>query len=147
PEQDLHSGLYGGAARNPIMALSHILTSMKNEEEVVTIDGFYDNVDILTTEERTWLEKEKGEDNKKTTGVSATISEKGYHANEHTMGRLTLEINGIYGGYQGEGAKTIIPSTANAKITCRLVPDQDPKQLQELLKRHILKVKPTGVEV
>src|SRR5699024_2969052 len=66
---------------------------------------------------------------------------------EHTMGRPTLEINGIYGGYQGEGSKTIIPSTATAKITCRLVPDQDPKQIQELLKNHIEKVKPTGVEV
>lgn len=147
PEQDLHSGLYGGAVRNPIMALSHILTSMKNEEEVVTIDGFYDNVDDLTTEERTLIEKVEGEDYKKTTGVSETISEKGYNAKEHTMGRPTLEINGIYGGYQGEGSKTIIPSTATAKITCRLVPDQDPKQIQELLKNHIEKVKPTGVEV
>lgn len=147
PEQDLHSGLYGGAVRNPIMALSHILTSMKNEEEVVTIDGFYDNVDDLTTEERTLIEKVEGEDYKKTTGVTETISEKGYNAKEHTMGRPTLEINGIYGGYQGEGSKTIIPSTATAKITCRLVPDQDPKQIQELLKNHIEQVKPAGVEV
>lgn len=147
PEQDLHSGLYGGAVRNPVMALSHILASMKNEEEVVTIDGFYDKVEDLTVEERTLIEKVEGEDYTETTGVKQTVSEKGYNAKEHTMGRPTLEINGIYGGYQGEGSKTIIPSTATAKITCRLVPDQDPKQIQELLKKHIEKVAPSGIEV
>src|SRR5699024_5646560 len=147
PAQDLHSGLYGGSVRNPIMALSHILTSMKNEDEVVTVDGFYDAVEDLTAEERAMIDKVTGEDYKKTTGAPETVAEKGYNAKEHTMGRPTLELNGIYGGYQGEGSKTIIPGTATAKITCRLVPDQDPKQIQELLKNHIEKVKPTGVEV
>src|SRR5699024_12831283 len=77
PEQDLHSGLYGGAVRNPIMALSHILTSMKNEEEVVTIDGFYDNVDELTTDEGTLIGKVEGEEYKKRTGGSETNSDRG----------------------------------------------------------------------
>src|SRR5690625_4191650 len=147
PAYDLHSGLYGGAVRNPIMALSHILTSLKSEDEVITVEGFYDDVEDLTPEERELIAKIEGEDYKQTTGAPETVSEKGYNAKEHTMGRPTLEINGIYGGYQGEGSKTIIPSTATAKITCRLVPDQDPKQIQELLKNHIEKVKTTGVEV
>src|SRR5699024_10813440 len=127
PEQDLHSGLYGGAVRNPIMALSHILASMKDESEIVTVDGFYDNVEEMTTKERELIKKTVGENYTETTGVTETVSEKGYSAKEHTMGRPTLEINGMYGGYQGEGTKTIIPATATAKITCRLVPGQDPE--------------------
>lgn len=147
PDQDLHSGMYGGAVRNPIMALSHILATMKNEEEVITVDGFYDGVEPLSKEERELISKIQGENYNETTGVNETVSEKGYNAKEHTMARPTLEINGIYGGYQGEGTKTIIPSTATAKITCRLVPGQDPKQIQQLLKKHIEKVTPSGVEI
>lgn len=147
PEQDLHSGLYGGAVRNPIMALSHILASMKDESEIVTVDGFYDNVEEMTTKERELIKKTVGENYTETTGVTETVSEKGYSAKEHTMGRPTLEINGMYGGYQGEGTKTIIPATATAKITCRLVPGQDPEHIQSLLKKHIEKVAPNGVEV
>lgn len=147
PEQDLHSGLYGGAVRNPIMALSHILASMKDESEIVTVDGFYDNVEEMTTKERELIKKTVGENYTETIGVTETVSEKGYSAKEHTMGRPTLEINGMYGGYQGEGTKTIIPATATAKITCRLVPGQDPEHIQSLLKKHIEKVAPNGVEV
>lgn len=147
PDQDLHSGLYGGAVRNPIMALTHILASMKDENEVITVNGFYDAVNNLTEEERLLIEKVEGENYKKTTGVTETVSEKGYNAKEHTMGRPTFEINGIYGGYQGEGTKTIIPATATAKITCRLVPNQDPVQIQALLQKHVAKVAPSGVEV
>ncbi len=147
PDQDLHSGLYGGAVRNPAMALTHILASMKNEQEVITVDGFYDGVEPLTDEERALIKKVSGEEYEKTTGIKETVSEKGYDAKEHTMARPTFEINGIYGGYQGEGTKTIIPSTATAKITCRLVPGQDPDQIQRLLKSHIERVTPTGVEV
>src|SRR5699024_1923954 len=128
PEQDLHSGLYGGAVRNPIMALSHILTSMKNEEEVVTIDGFYDNVDDLTTEERTLIEKVEGEDYKKTTGVSETISEKSYKAVIQTMRRTKLEINGVYGSHQCQGATTLIARTATTKPTCSPVSDNNPNR-------------------
>lgn len=147
PSYDLHSGLYGGAVRNPIMALTHILASMKNEDEIVTIDGFYDGAIDLTPEERALIDAVAGEDYTETTGVRETVSEKGYTAKEHAMGRPTLEINGMYGGYQGEGTKTIIPASATAKITCRLVPGQDPANIQALLAAHIEKVKPSGVEV
>jgi len=147
PDQDLHSGLYGGAVRNPVMALTQILASMKNEDEIITVDGFYDDVKPLSQQERELISKVKGEDYRTTTGVKETVSEKGYTVKEHTMARPTFEINGIYGGYQGEGTKTIIPATATAKITCRLVPGQDPVHIQQLLTNHIEKVTPTGVEI
>ncbi|WP_164669625.1 dipeptidase [Virgibacillus doumboii] len=147
PDHDLHSGMYGGAVRNPIMALTHILASMKNEEEVITVDGFYDGVEPLTDEERELIKQVQGENYQKSAGVSDTASEKGYTAKEHTMARPTFEINGMYGGYQGEGTKTIIPSTATAKITCRLVPGQDPEHVQQLLEKHVYKVAPSGVRV
>lgn len=147
PNRDLHSGLYGGAVRNPIMALVHILASIKNEDEVITVDGFYDDVAPLTEKERELLNRVAGEDYEKTVGVPETVSEKGYNAKEHTMARPTFEINGIYGGYQGEGTKTIIPSSATAKITCRLVPHQDPVHIQQILVDHIKRVAPKGVTV
>ncbi|SEQ40137.1 Acetylornithine deacetylase/Succinyl-diaminopimelate desuccinylase [Virgibacillus subterraneus] len=147
PDHDMHSGMYGGAIRNPIMALNHILTSMKNEDEVVTVDGFYDGVEPLTDKERELIKQVQGEDYRSTAGVNETASEKGYTAKEHTMARPTFEINGMYGGYQGEGTKTIIPSSATAKITCRLVPGQDPDQVQQLLEKHVYDVAPSGVEV
>ncbi len=147
PDHDLHSGMYGGAVRNPIMALSHILASMKNEDEVITVDGFYEGVEPLTNEERQLIDQVEGEDYRESTGVPETVSEKGYTAKEHTMGRPTFEINGIYGGYQGEGTKTIIPASATAKITCRLVPGQDPERIQHLLDKHVKKHAPSGVTV
>lgn len=147
PEQDLHSGLYGGAVRNPVMALSHILSTMKNIDEEITVEGFYDDVEPMREEERALIAKVNGEDYTKTTGVTETVSEKGYDAKEHTMARPTFEINGMYGGYQGEGTKTIIPATATAKITCRLVPGQEPEHIQQLLVDHIERVTPTGVQV
>lgn len=147
PDHDLHSGLYGGAVRNPIMALTHILTSMKDKNEVIMVDGFYEGVEALEVEERELIAGIEGEDFLQTTGVSETVSEKGYSPQEHTMARPTFEINGIYGGYQGEGTKTIIPASATAKITCRLVPGQDPENIQNLLEKHILKYTPTGVTV
>src|SRR5699024_11529331 len=88
-----------------------------------------------------------GEDFVEATGAPETASEKGYTPQEHTMARPTFEINGIYGGYQGEGTKTIIPSSATAKITCRLVPGQDPEKIQQLLEDHVKKAAPTGVRV
>jgi acetylornithine deacetylase/succinyl-diaminopimelate desuccinylase-like protein len=147
PDHDLHSGMYGGAVRNPIMALNHILASMKNADEVITVDGFYDGVEPLSEEERKLIDQVQGEDYKEATGVNETASEKGYTAKEHTMARPTFEINGIYGGYQGEGTKTIIPSSATAKITCRLVPGQEPENIQHLLEEHIKRVAPSGVTV
>jgi len=147
PDHDLHSGMYGGAVRNPIMALSHILASMKNEDEVITVDQFYDGVEPLSDEERKLIEQAPGEDFVESTGSPSTASEKGYTPEEHTMARPTFEINGIYGGYQGEGTKTIIPSSATAKITCRLVPGQEPDKIQQLLEDHVKRVAPKGVTV
>ncbi|MFS0671878.1 dipeptidase [Ornithinibacillus sp. 179-J 7C1 HS] len=147
PDHDLHSGMYGGAVRNPIMALSHILSSMKDEEEVVTVEGFYDGVEDLTEGERKLIEQVPGEDFVKATGIPESVSEKGYTPKEHTMARPTFEVNGIYGGYQGEGTKTIIPTSATAKITCRLVPGQDPTEIQNALEAHVKKVAPKGVTV
>ncbi|MFD2042814.1 dipeptidase [Ornithinibacillus salinisoli] len=147
PDHDLHSGMYGGAVRNPIMALTQILASMKNTDEVVTVDGFYDGVEPLSEDERTLIKDVPGEDYKEAAGISETASEKGYTPKEHTMARPTFEINGVYGGYQGEGTKTIIPSSATAKITCRLVPGQDPQKIQGLLEDHVKKVAPAGVTV
>ncbi|MEN2767754.1 dipeptidase [Ornithinibacillus xuwenensis] len=147
PDHDLHSGMYGGAVRNPIMALSHILASMKDKDEVVTVDGFYDGVEALTDEERKLIEQVPGEDFRKATGITETVSEKGYTPKEHTMARPTFEVNGIFGGYQGEGTKTIIPTSATAKITCRLVPGQHPDDIQAALEAHVKKVAPKGVTV
>lgn len=147
PSHDLHSGIYGGAVQNPIMALSHILASMKDKDEVITVEGFYDGVLPLTDDERKLMKEVPSEDFIATTGIPETASEKGYTPQEHTMGRPTFEVNGIYGGYQGEGTKTIIPAQATAKITCRLVPGQDPKQIQQLLENHVLKHAPSGVRV
>src|SRR5699024_7971663 len=147
PDHDVHSGIYGGAVKNPAMALAQILSTMKNTDEVITIDGFYDGVEVLTDDERQLIANIDGEDFVKTTGIRETVSEKGYTAKEHTMARPTFEINGILGGYQGEGTKTIIPSSATAKITCRLVPGQDPEHIQQLLEDHIHKHVPAGVTV
>src|SRR5699024_10313537 len=147
PDHDVHSGIYGGAVKNPAMALAQILSTMKNTDEVITIDGFYDGVEVLTYDERQLIANIDGEDFVKTTGIRETVSEIGYTAKEHTMDRPTFEINGIFGGYQGEGIKTVILSSATAKITCRLVPGQDPEHIQQLLEDHIHKHAPAGVTV
>ncbi|SET34133.1 Acetylornithine deacetylase/Succinyl-diaminopimelate desuccinylase [Salinibacillus kushneri] len=147
PSSDLHSGMYGGAVRNPAMAMAHLLTTLKNEEEVVMVDGFYDGVEELTDEERKLIKEVPGEDFKASTGITDTTPEKGFTAKEHTMTRPTLEINGLYSGYQGEGTKTIIPSTATAKITCRLVPGQDPDRIQDLIVEHLNHHVPNGVTI
>lgn len=137
--------MYGGAIRNPAMAMAHVLASMKNLEEVVLVNGFYDQVEELTEEERELMAQAPSEDYATTTGASGTVSEKGFTAKEHTMARPTLEINGLYSGYQGEGTKTIIPATATAKLTCRLVPGQEPQEIQDLLIKHIENHLPEGV--
>lgn len=147
PAYDLHSGMYGGAAKNPAMALAQILASIKNTDEVITVEGFYDEVEPLSAEERQLIAEVPAEDYARTCGIGETAPEKGYTAAEHTMARPTFEINGMYSGYQGEGTKTIIPAEATAKITCRLVPDQEPERIQELLEAHIQKHTPRGVTV
>ncbi|NMA90266.1 MAG: dipeptidase [Amphibacillus sp.] len=147
PENDLHSGIYGGAVQNPLMAMAHVLASMKDQNEVVLVENFYDDVEPLTDDERKLMKDVPSEDFVKTTGIPETVSESGYTAVEHTMARPTLEINGMFGGYQGEGTKTIIPSSATAKLTCRLVPGQDPEKIQDALVKHIEKHLPKGVTV
>ncbi|QDP39650.1 dipeptidase [Radiobacillus deserti] len=147
PSSDLHSGIYGGAVKNPLMALAHILTSMKNEDEVVQVAGFYDGIDELSDDERKLIAEVPGEDFVQSTGIPEVTPEKGYTAKEHTMARPTLEVNGMFGGYQGEGTKTIIPSYATAKLTSRLVPGQEPEKVQQLLVEHIKKHTPKGVTV
>ncbi|SEO61451.1 Acetylornithine deacetylase/Succinyl-diaminopimelate desuccinylase [Amphibacillus marinus] len=147
PDNDLHSGLYGGAVKNPLMALAHILSTMKDENEVVQVKHFYDQIEPLSDEERQLIADVPAENYVSSIGIPETVSELGYTAAEHTMGRPTLEVNGMFGGYQGEGTKTIIPSYATAKLTCRLVPGQNPVDIQNYLIDHINQHTPKGVRV
>lgn len=146
---DLHSGLYGGAVQNPIHALAALLASMHDDEGRIAVDGFYDKVLPLEEEERrAYAALDDIEENmKKELDVPELFGEKGYTALERTWVRPTLEVNGIYGGFQDEGIKTVIPSEAHAKITCRLVPDQDPDEIAELIRKHIDAHTPPGVTV
>lgn len=146
---DLHSGLYGGAVQNPIHALVEILSTMRAKNGVITVEGFYDRVRKLTEEERAeFTSLGQSEETLKTQlGVPDLHGEEGYTALERLWARPTLEVNGIYGGFQGDGIKTVIPSEAHAKITCRLVPDQDPQEIADMLEEHVKKVAPSGVTV
>ncbi|MBP3040124.1 dipeptidase [Bacillaceae bacterium Marseille-Q3522] len=146
---DLHSGLYGGGVQNPIHALTEIISSFHNPDGQIMVDGFYDRVLPLTNEERENF-RAVGYDEEKTRaelGSKELYGEKGYSFLERTSVRPTLDVNGIWGGFQGEGIKTVIPAEAHAKITCRLVPDQDPDEIVALLKQHLEKYKPKGVEI
>lgn len=146
---DLHSGLYGGGVQNSIHALVSVLDSFRDAEGTIQVEGFYENVRPLLDEEREAY-KALGfdeEELKKEVGVDELFGEKGYSYLERTWTRPTLEVNGIFGGFSGEGIKTVLPSEAGAKITCRLVPDQDPDEIVAKLKAHIEKNKPTGVTV
>lgn len=149
PKRDLHSGLYGGAVQNPIHALVEILQSFRNGDGVITVDGFYDRVIPVTEEEREAFRSLQmtEEGLQEEVGVKELFGEKGFSHLEQTWVRPTLEVNGIYGGFQDEGIKTVLPSEAHAKITCRLVPDQDPDEILELLQAHVKKNTPPGVEV
>jgi len=149
PEHDLHSGSYGGTVANPIHALVHILDSMHDEEGRVSIDGFYEKIRPLTQAERTHLARTpfNEADYLSETGAISLYGETGFNTYERSGARPTLEINGIGGGFQGEGIKTILPSTAQAKISCRLVPDQDPAEIADIVLAHGNKVAPPGVKV
>lgn len=146
---DLHSGLYGGTVQNPIHALAELLASMHNEDGRITVDGFYDKVEPLKDEEREEYKALNFDEEKmrKELDVPELFGEKGYSSLERTWVRPTLEVNGIYGGFQGEGIKTVLPSEAHAKITCRLVPDQDPVEIADLIRKHIASHTPSGVTV
>jgi acetylornithine deacetylase/succinyl-diaminopimelate desuccinylase-like protein len=149
PEHDLHSGTYGGAIANPIHALVHILDSMHDDDGRVTIDGFYDKVRSLTEAERTHLSRTpfNKADYLSETGAISLYGESGFTTYERSGARPTLEINGIAGGFQGEGIKTILPSRAQAKISCRLVPNQEPAEIAGVVLAHVNKVTPPGVKV
>ena len=122
PNRDLHSGVYGGAVANPITILAKMIACLHDENNHITIPGFYDDVVEATDEERKLMAKAPfdEEEYKKDLGVKELWGEKGYTTNERTGIRPTLEMNGIWGGYTGEGAKTVLPSKAHAKISCRL---------------------------
>lgn len=146
---DLHSGLYGGTVQNPIHALSELVASMHDQDGRITVDGFYDQVLPLKEAEREEYKALHFDEEKmrKDLGVPELFGEKGYSSLERTWVRPTLEVNGIYGGFQGEGIKTVLPSEAHAKITCRLVPNQDPVEIAELIRKHVAANTPPGVTV
>jgi acetylornithine deacetylase/succinyl-diaminopimelate desuccinylase-like protein len=149
PNRDLHSGLYGGAVANPINILTKMIASLTDEENHITIPGFYDNVEELSTEERAEMAKAPFslENYKKSIDIAAVHGEKGYSTNERNAIRPTLDVNGIWGGYTGEGAKTVIASKAFAKISMRLVPNQDWRAITELFKNHFESIAPKSVKV
>ncbi len=149
PNRDLHSGLYGGAVANPINILTKMITSLHDENNHITIPGFYDNVEELSLEERAEMAKAPFSlDNyKKALDIDEVYGEKGYTTNERNSIRPTLDVNGIWGGYTGEGAKTVIASQAFAKISMRLVPNQDWKEITELFKNHFESIAPKSVTV
>ncbi|MCC2669154.1 MAG: peptidase dimerization domain protein [Armatimonadetes bacterium] len=146
---DLHSGIYGGAVQNPIHALVQLLASMRAPDGSITIDGFYDDVQPLTPEARERIAAVPFDEAayQAQLGVTALFGEAGYSPHERIWARPTLEINGIWGGFQGEGTKTVLPNEAHAKITCRLVADQDPDRVAEAVCEHVRRNPPVGVEV
>ena len=149
PNRDLHSGLYGGAVANPINILTKMIASLTDEDNHITIPGFYDNVEELSTEERVEMAKAPFslENYKKSIDIDAVYGEKGYTTNERNAVRPTLDVNGIWGGYTGEGAKTVIASKAFAKISMRLVPNQDWRAITQLFKNHFESIAPKSVKV
>ena len=149
PNRDLHSGLYGGAVANPINILSKMISSLHDDDNKITIAGFYDKVLEMTENERIEVSKIpfSKEDYESEIDISSTYGEKGYVTNERNSYRPTLDVNGIWGGYTGEGAKTVIPSKAYAKISMRLVPNQQSENITRLFSDHFKKIAPIGVKV
>jgi acetylornithine deacetylase/succinyl-diaminopimelate desuccinylase-like protein len=149
PDTDVHSGSCGGVIHNPIHALAEILTGLKDSEGRILVKGFYDDVREASSAERKQFEQVPldEEEIRNRLGVPALFGEPGYGLAERMWTRPTFDANGIWGGFQGEGTKTIIPSRAGCKITCRLVPDQDPETICKLLEDHIKRLVPTGVRV
>lgn len=149
PNRDLHSGVYGGAVVNPINALTKMIASLQDENNHITIPGFYDDVIELSEEERAAMAKApfNAEDYQNKIGVNAVDGEKGYSTLERASIRPTLDVNGIWGGYIGEGAKTVLPSKAYAKISMRLVPGQTSENITKLFQQHFESIAPEGVTV
>jgi acetylornithine deacetylase/succinyl-diaminopimelate desuccinylase-like protein len=149
PNRDLHSGTYGGAVANPITILAKMIAGCHDKKNHITIPGFYDDVVLPTKEEKRLLKKApfNEEEYKKELGIKELWGEKGFTTGERTGIRPTLEVNGIWGGYQEEGAKTVLPSKATAKISARLVPNQSSKKITELLLNYFKSVAPPCVTV
>ena len=149
PNRDLHSGLYGGAVANPINILCEMITKLSDENNHITVPGFYKEVVFVSDEERALMSQApyNEEEYKKEIDVEELHGEKGYSTIERTGIRPSLDICGIWGGYQGEGAKTVIPSTAHAKISFRLVPDQDYNVITERFQKHFESLAPKSVKV
>jgi acetylornithine deacetylase/succinyl-diaminopimelate desuccinylase-like protein len=148
-EVDLHSGSYGGAVENPANALARILTGLKDERGRILVPGFYDDVVELTAEERRLLGELPWDEASylQRLGLPALHGEEGYTTLERRGARPTLDVNGLWGGFQGDGAKTIIPAHAHAKVSCRLVTAQDPDRIFDALRDHVLAIAPPGVRV
>ena len=149
PNRDLHSGLYGGAVANPINILAKMISSLHDDNNHITIPGFYDKVEELSNDERAEMAKAPFvlDAYQKALDIESVYGEKGYTTNERNAIRPTLDVNGIWGGYIGEGAKTVIASKAYAKISMRLVPHQDWNEITELFKTHFEGIAPKGVKV
>ena len=149
PSRDLHSGVFGGSVENPAMALSRLLAQLRDANGRVTIPGFYDDVAPLSAYERKQFARLpiKDRDLQKLLGVKKLFGERGFTPTEQRSARPTFEINGLTSGYQGQGSKTIVPAWARAKITCRLVPNQRPAKIRELVCRHIGKICPPTVRL
>jgi acetylornithine deacetylase/succinyl-diaminopimelate desuccinylase-like protein len=149
PSHDLHSGSYGGSVHNPIQALAEIIAKLHDKNGKVTIPGFYKDVRKLTKEERSAFKKLPWNDKKyaKSLDVRLLYGEKGYTTLERLWARPTLECNGIWGGFTGEGAKTVLPSKASAKISMRLVPNQHPDKIASLFEKYIKSIAPKTVKI
>jgi acetylornithine deacetylase/succinyl-diaminopimelate desuccinylase-like protein len=149
PALDLHSGSFGGGVMNPVNALAKMIATLHDADGRITVDGFYDGVVALTDAERREIASLPFDEQEwlRSTGAPATFGEKGYSTLERIWARPTLDVCGISGGFQGEGAKTIIPARASAKVSCRLVPDQEPDDIVRKLQAHFARVAPPGVRV
>ncbi len=149
PNRDLHSGIFGGSVENPAMALCQVLAQLRDRKGRIAVPGLYDDVVPLSPYERKQLARLPYNERtySRFLGVPKLFGEHGFTAWEQRTSRPTLEINGLTSGYQGEGSKTIVPSTASAKITIRLVPDQDPREIAQLVRKQILRLCPPSVRV
>ncbi len=149
PNKDLHSGLYGGAVANPCNVLCELIASLKDDKGRITIPGFYDDVLIASEEERKQMARRPFNESayKKSVDVNELFGEEGYTTHERLGIRPTLDVNGIWGGYTGEGAKTILPGKASAKISMRLVPNQDSEKIAKLFEKHFISIVPPTCKV
>lgn len=149
PNRDLHSGVFGGAVENPANVLAEIIAKLKDENGVIQIPGFYDDVEPLPPEMRNAYKAlpHDDEEYKNDLGLKELHGEKGYGTLERSSARPTLDVNGLWSGYQGEGAKTVLPAKAGAKVSMRLVPDQNPDKISELFSDYVASIAPKTVTV